>query len=82
VTAQEQALADFQNNWFVSWIKNPAAGPGWGKAKPHNGPIAKLGVTGSELTIGVGNSSEFNQKCQKVYNPFLPQYPVVQSVLT
>jgi carboxylesterase type B len=81
VTAQEQALADFQNNWFVNWIKNPAAGPGWGKAKPHNGPIAKLGVTGNELAIEVGNSSEFNQKCQNVYNPFLPQYPVVQSVL-
>jgi carboxylesterase type B len=82
VTDQEQALADFQNDWFVSWIKNPAAGPGWEKVKPHSGAIAKLGVPGKELSIEVGNTANFNAKCQKVYNPYLPKYPVVQSVLS
>jgi carboxylesterase type B len=82
VTAEEQALADFQNDWFVSWIKNPAAGPGWEKVTPHSGPIAKLGVPGKELSIEIGNTADFNAKCQKVYNPYLPKYPVVQSVLS
>ncbi|KAH7402385.1 Alpha/Beta hydrolase protein [Phaeosphaeria sp. MPI-PUGE-AT-0046c] len=81
VTAQEQALADFQNDWFVSWIKNPAAGPGWEKAKSRNGPIAKLGVPGDELKINVGSTADFNAKCQNVYNPFLPKYPVIQNIL-
>jgi carboxylesterase type B len=80
VTAEEQALADFQNDWFVSWIKNPSAGPGWEKARAHSGPIAKLGMPGDELTVTVGDSAEFNTKCQNVYNPYLPKYPVIQSI--
>jgi carboxylesterase type B len=80
VTPQEQALADFQNDWFVSWIKNPAAGPGWDKATPKSGPIAKLGVPGDELTIQVGNTADFNARCQKVYDPNLPKYPIIQDV--
>ena len=80
ITPQEQALADFQNDWFVSWIKNPAAGPGWNKVTPKNGSIAKLGVPGKELTIDVGNTAEFNARCQKVYNPNLSKYPIIQDV--
>jgi carboxylesterase type B len=81
VTAQQQALADFQNDWFVSWIKNPAAGPGWNKATPRSGPLAKLGVPGKDLTVEVGNTADFNARCQSVYDPYLPKYPVIQSVL-
>jgi carboxylesterase type B len=80
VTVQQQALADFTNNWFVAWIKNPSAGPGWGKVAPRSGPIAKLGVSGNELAVEVGNTAEFNARCQKTYNPYLPKYPVIQSV--
>ncbi|KAI4959377.1 hypothetical protein J4E86_003099 [Alternaria arbusti] len=82
VTAEEQALADFQNDWFVEFIKNPAAGPGWEKATPRSGPIAKLGVPGNELTVEIGNTADYNGRCQKVYNPYLPKYPVIQSVLS
>jgi carboxylesterase type B len=82
VSEQEQALADFQNDWFVSWIKNPAAGPGWDKATPRTGPIAELGVPGNELAVKIGNTADFNAKCQEVYDPYLPKYPVVQSVAT
>ncbi|KAG9192139.1 hypothetical protein G6011_10873 [Alternaria panax] len=82
VTAEQQALADFQNDWFVDFIKNPAVGPGWDKVTPHSGPIAKLGVPGNELAVEIGNTADFNAKCQSVYNPFLPQYPVIQSVLS
>ncbi|RMZ70233.1 acetylcholinesterase precursor [Pyrenophora seminiperda CCB06] len=80
VTADEQALADYQNNWFVSWIKNPTAGPGWNKATPNSGPIGKLGVPGNQLTIEVAKTSDFNTKCKKVYEPYLPAYPVIQNV--
>lgn len=82
VTAEQQALADFQNDWFVEFIKNPAAGPGWDKATPRSGPIAKLGVPGNELAVEIGNTADFNARCQSVYNPFLPKYPVIQSVLS
>jgi carboxylesterase type B len=81
VTAQQQAFADFQNTWFTNWIKSPAAGPGWGKATPNNGPLAKIGVPGNDLAIEVGKTSEFNSRCQKVYEPYLPKYPVIQSVV-
>ncbi|KNG52705.1 acetylcholinesterase precursor [Stemphylium lycopersici] len=82
VTEAEQALADFQNDWFVNFIKNPSAGPGWDKASPQSGPIGKLGVPGNELEVEVGNTADFNGKCQNVYNPYAPLYPVIQSVLT
>lgn len=80
VSAAQQALADFQNDWFVLWIKDPAAGPGWNKAQPHNGPIAKLGVPGSDLVIVTGDTADFNARCQNVYDPYLPKYPIIQSV--
>ncbi|KAF2020341.1 acetylcholinesterase precursor [Aaosphaeria arxii CBS 175.79] len=80
VTPEQQALADFQNDWFVSWIKNPAAGPGWDKVTPEKGPVGKLGVPGNELAIEVGSTADYNQRCQSVYKPRLPAYPVLQSV--
>ncbi|KAH7397172.1 Alpha/Beta hydrolase protein [Pyrenochaeta sp. MPI-SDFR-AT-0127] len=82
VAAEQQALADFQNDWFVSWLKDPTAGPGWDKVKPRGGPIAKLGVPGNQLVVERGNTADFNTRCQKAYNPYLPKYPVIQSVLT
>jgi carboxylesterase type B len=81
VTAEQQALADFQNDWFVSWLKNPTAGPGWDKATPHSGPVGKLGMPGNDLVVEIGNTADFNAKCQKVYDPYLPKYPIIQSVL-
>jgi carboxylesterase type B len=80
VTAEEQALADFQNDWFVAWIKDPAAGPGWDKVTPKQGTIAKLGVPGNELAIELGSTADYNKRCQTAYNPLLPKYPVIQSV--
>ena len=80
VTTEEQALADFQNDWFVAWIKNPAAGPGWDKVTPKQGTIAKLGVPGNELAIELGSTADYNKRCQTAYNPYLPKYPVIQSV--
>ncbi|KAF3054154.1 hypothetical protein E8E11_011937 [Didymella keratinophila] len=80
VTKAEQALADYQNDWFVSWIKNPSAGPGWDKVTPKSSTLAKLGVPGNELAIELANTDDFNGICQSVYNPYLPKYPVVQSV--
>ncbi|KAF2830751.1 acetylcholinesterase precursor [Ophiobolus disseminans] len=82
VTAEQQAFADFQNDWFVSWLKNPKAGPGWDQVTPRSGPVAKIGVPGNDLAIEIGNTADFNPRCQKVYNPNLPAYPVVQSVLS
>ncbi|CAA9965855.1 Carboxylesterase [Pyrenophora teres f. maculata] len=80
VTAEEQALADYQNDWFVSWIKDPTAGPGWDMATPSSGPIGKLGVPGNQLTVEVGNTADFNAKCKNVYEPYQPAYPVIQNV--
>ncbi|EGY22256.1 acetylcholinesterase [Verticillium dahliae VdLs.17] len=80
VTAAQQALADSIHGWFVQWIKNPAAGPGWDKAKPKSGPLVKLGVPADELSLIKGTTDEFNSRCQKVYNPRFNKYPVVQSV--
>ncbi|KAH6638845.1 Alpha/Beta hydrolase protein [Boeremia exigua] len=80
VTQAQQALADYQNDWFVAWIKNPSAGPGWSKVSPKKGTIAKLGVPGNELAIGLASTSDYNGRCQSAYNPYLAKYPVVQSV--
>jgi carboxylesterase type B len=66
VTEAEQALADYQNDWFVSWIKNPSAGPGWDKVTPKSGTLAKLGVPGNELAIELANTDDFNGICQSV----------------
>ncbi|KAL1625752.1 hypothetical protein SLS54_003224 [Diplodia seriata] len=78
VTEEQQALADWMNDWFVAWIKNPAAGPGWDKATPNSGPLAKLGVPGNETEVIIGETSEYNSRCQNLYNPNMPKYPVVQ----
>ncbi|PVI00360.1 alpha/beta-hydrolase [Periconia macrospinosa] len=80
VTAEEQALADFQNDWFVEWIKNPTAGPGWDKVSPQKGAVGKLGVPGNELAVEIGSTSDFNARCQTAYNPFLAKYPVLLDV--
>lgn len=66
VTGAEQALADYQNDWFVSWIKNPSAGPGWDKVTPKSGTLAKLGVTGNELSIEIASTADYNGRCQSV----------------
>jgi carboxylesterase type B len=82
VTAEEQALADFMNDWFVAWIKDPSAGPGWDQVSPKDGTLAKLGVPGNELVIEIASTSDFNSRCQSVYSPNLPLYPVVQNILS
>lgn len=79
VTEAQQALADSINDWFVAWLKDPAAGPGWKKVTPVVGPLAKLGVPGDETSIINGTTAEHNKICQKTYKPFFPDYPVVQS---
>ncbi|KAF6830418.1 acetylcholinesterase precursor [Colletotrichum plurivorum] len=80
VTDEQQKLADSIHDWFVEWIKNPAAGPGWDKVAPESGPLVKLGVPGNELSLIKGTTNEFNARCQAVYKPAFPKYPVVQSV--
>ncbi|KAI8938695.1 hypothetical protein NX059_004561 [Plenodomus lindquistii] len=80
VTEAQQALADYQHDWFVSWIKNPSAGPGWSKVSPKNGALAKLAVPGKELAIELSSTADYNGRCQSVYNPNMPKYPVVQGV--
>ncbi|TDZ14071.1 Para-nitrobenzyl esterase [Colletotrichum orbiculare MAFF 240422] len=80
VTEAEQALADSVHDWFVAWIKDPAAGPGWDKVAPESGPLVKLGVPGDELSLIKGTTDEFNARCQSVYKPAFPKYPVIQSV--
>jgi carboxylesterase type B len=70
VTDAEQALADSTNDWFVSWIKNPSAGPGWNKVQPKAGTLAKVGVPGDELAIGITSTGNYNALCQSVsYSP-------------
>lgn len=81
VTEQEQRLAEFMNDWLVDWIKDPVAGPGWERASPEDGPLARLGVPGHELSVQMGRTGEFNGRCQGVYKPHIPAYPVVQSPL-
>lgn len=79
VTDAQQALADSIHGWFVEWIKDPAAGPGWDQVTPKSGPLVKLGVPGDELSRIPGSTGDFNARCQSVYNPRFPEYPVVQS---
>ncbi|CAI6321605.1 unnamed protein product [Periconia digitata] len=80
VTSEEQALADFQNDWFVEWIKNPTQGPGWEKAKPGQSVVGLLGVKGNELAIEVGEKEDYNGRCRDAYNPYLSKYPVLKDV--
>ncbi|KAL6234642.1 hypothetical protein BDW75DRAFT_211915 [Aspergillus navahoensis] len=77
VTDDEQNLADYMNDWFVAWIKDPAAGPGWERATPVDGPLAQLGVPGSEEEIVMSTTGEYNSRCQKTYKPNYPNYPHV-----
>lgn len=77
VTTAQQQLADSMNDWFVEWIKNPAAGPGWDKVQPKAGAVAKLGVPGDELAITIGSTADYNGICQSVYDPLQPKYPVL-----
>ncbi|KAK8053199.1 hypothetical protein PG996_012500 [Apiospora saccharicola] len=80
VTAAQQALADAIHAWFVAWIKDPAAGPGWEQVKPGgDGALVKLGVPGDELARVPGSASGHNARCQAVYKPLFPEYPVVQN---
>ncbi|KAL4861030.1 hypothetical protein BDV12DRAFT_77146 [Aspergillus spectabilis] len=79
VTAAEQELADYMNDWFVAWIKNPSAGPGWEQAQPGNGPLARVGVPGQEEAIVLSTTGVYNSRCQNVYKPNYPNYPVVQN---
>ncbi|GFN16565.1 hypothetical protein AtubIFM55763_008148 [Aspergillus tubingensis] len=79
VTTAEQELADYMNDWFVAWIKEPSSGPGWDQAQPVNGPLARLGVPGNELAIEMSTTGAYNGRCQAVYKPNFPKYPVVQN---
>lgn len=79
MTEEQQALADSIHSWFVSWIKDPSAGPGWDKVS-EEGALVKLGVPGDELERIPAKREEFNGICEKVYNQFSSEYPVVQSV--
>ncbi|KAM0342604.1 hypothetical protein ACHAPU_009461 [Fusarium lateritium] len=79
VTVAQQALANSIHKWFVAWIKNPAAGPGWNTVDKA-GELVKLGVPGNELVRGVAKRTDYNAVCQSVYKPNLSKYPVVQSV--
>ncbi|KAJ5106335.1 hypothetical protein N7456_003010 [Penicillium angulare] len=79
VTDAEQKLADYMNNWFIEWIRNPCAGPGWDQAWPESGPLARVGVPGHEEEIVMSTTGMYNARCQKVYKPNYPYYPVVQN---
>ncbi|KAJ5556790.1 hypothetical protein N7494_000705 [Penicillium frequentans] len=81
VTEDEQQLADFMHRWFVAWVKNPRAGPGWEPARPVNGPLACLGVPGHEDEIITSATGVYNSRCQRVYKPNYLKYPVVQNPL-
>ncbi|CAP79982.1 hypothetical protein E8E15_006670 [Penicillium rubens] len=79
VTDAEQQLADYIHSWFVAWIKNPSAGPGWEQARPVDGPLARVGVPGHEQEIVTSTTGAYNRRCQEVYKPNYPNYPVVQN---
>ncbi|UNI19288.1 hypothetical protein JDV02_005481 [Purpureocillium takamizusanense] len=80
VTPEQQALADFTHDWFVAWIKDPMAGPGWSRASRTSDTLAKFGVPGDELDLKIGSRGDYNARCQALYAPTFPKYPVVQSV--
>ncbi|KAH9906202.1 Alpha/Beta hydrolase protein [Xylariomycetidae sp. FL2044] len=80
VTDAQQDLADTLNDWFVQWIKDPSsAAPDWARVTPVSGPIWKLGVPGDELSLNRGNTSDYNGRCQSIYKPYFPDYPVIQT---
>ncbi|KAK7510342.1 carboxylesterase [Phyllosticta citriasiana] len=77
VTDDMQVLADWMNDWLVAWIKNPAAGPGWDKATPKSGPVATVGVPGNETEFIMADTADYNARCQSLYKPHYPAYPVI-----
>ncbi|KAH7157803.1 Alpha/Beta hydrolase protein [Dactylonectria estremocensis] len=79
VTTAQQELADSIHTWFVEWIKNPSAGPGWDKVSAA-GELVKLGVPDDELSLIPALRSTYNNVCQTVYNPLFSLYPIIQSV--
>lgn len=50
MTIAQQELAESFHGWFVDWIKDPSAGPGWArfKAEEEEGVVVKIGVPGRE----------------------------------
>ncbi|KAG8408353.1 hypothetical protein J3459_017894 [Metarhizium acridum] len=80
VTKEQQALADSIHDWFVAWVKNPAAGPGWDRASPESQNMVKIGVPGDELSLVKELTGTYNSRCKSVYAPAFPKYPVVQSI--
>ncbi|KAJ9483796.1 hypothetical protein VN97_g9588 [Penicillium thymicola] len=77
VTDAEQQLADYLHARFVAFVQNPSAGPGWEKAEPVDGPLARLGVPGHEEETVTSTTGMYNGRCQKIYKPNYPKYPVV-----
>ncbi|KAH7419710.1 Alpha/Beta hydrolase protein [Cadophora sp. MPI-SDFR-AT-0126] len=79
VTEAQQALADYTHAWFVNWIKNPSAGPGWNAVESINGraDTMTLGVPGKELQMVQANTGDYNGICQSLYKQYMPKYPVV-----
>ncbi|KAI5843162.1 carboxylesterase [Tricharina praecox] len=79
VTVHQQALAESVHDWFVRWIKNPSAGPGWAKTSPGSGVVGRLGLRGAlAAVVGDGESADYNDICQSLYNQYYPKFPVVQ----
>lgn len=66
VTTAEQKLADYTNDWFVKWLKNPSAGPGWERVQPECGVVMKLGTPGDEESMEITATSDYNEICQNV----------------
>ncbi|KAG4431004.1 hypothetical protein IFR05_013512 [Cadophora sp. M221] len=79
VTAAEQALADYTHTWFVNWVKNPSAGPGWKAVDSIRGraDTMRLGVSGNELQMVQANTGDYNGICQSLYKQYMPKYPVI-----
>lgn len=85
VTDAQQALADSIHEWFVEWIKDPSAGPGWDQVLPESGPLVKLGVPDDELSRIPddelsripGETGDYNDRCQAVSISALLYKPVI-----
>lgn len=79
VTKAQQEFADSISDWLVAWIKKPAAGLPWAQMNGRSGTLAKLGAPGNELDIIEEPRSQYNARCRGVYEPYVADYPVVQS---
>lgn len=82
VTDEWQEVADFMNDWLVSFIKDPSAGPGWDKATAVSGPLTLVGVPGNITEFVASDTADYNSKCQSLYKQYFPAYPVVQNPFT